>query len=101
MLPVDLAQADAEVSPLRDQLFHRQYGFIQALRLTRQHFADHANGIGIEGGFCLDDGGKRGGVYRGSTLHSQGQEGTGGEHLNLHKVCGYIRKIEFLLITSP
>nr|SPD89049.1 hypothetical protein PSCFBP3800_P100070 [Pseudomonas syringae group genomosp. 3] len=80
MLPVDLAQADAEISALCDQLFHRQYGFIQALRLTRQHFADHANGIGIEGGFCLDDGGKRGGVYRGSALHSQGQEGAGGEH---------------------
>ncbi|SOS30124.1 hypothetical protein PL963_P200001 (plasmid) [Pseudomonas cerasi] len=80
VLPVDLAQADAEVSPLRDQLLHHQYSFIQALRLTRQHFADHANGIGIEGGFCLDDGGKRGGVYRGSTLHSQGQEGAGGEH---------------------
>ncbi|SPE17093.1 hypothetical protein PSCFBP2116_P200053 (plasmid) [Pseudomonas syringae] len=80
MLPVDLAQADAEICALCHQLFHRQYGFIQALRLTRQNFADHANGIGIEGGFCLDDGSKRGGMYRGSALHSQGQEGAGGEH---------------------
>ncbi|RML88104.1 hypothetical protein ALQ87_200192 [Pseudomonas savastanoi pv. glycinea] len=80
MLPVDLAQADAEVSALLHQLLHHQYSFIQALRLTRQHSADHANGIGIEGGFCLDDGGQRGGMYRGSALHSQGQEGAGGEH---------------------